>query len=50
MLISFIQVIALKDLSMSEEKDELYLMMELVDTDLHRLLQSPTDLSPDHIR
>lgn len=43
-------IIKLKDLSMSEEKDELYIMMELVDTDLHRLLQSQTALSSDHTR
>lgn len=35
---------------MNEKKDELYMMMELVDTDLHRLLQSKTALSQDHIR
>lgn len=41
---------ALKDLSVYEKKDELYMMMELVDTDLHRLLQSKTKLSDDHVR
>ena len=43
-------IISLSDLSMREDKDELYMMMELVDTDLHRLLQSKTALSEDHVR
>ncbi|KAF0710143.1 Aste57867_5594 [Aphanomyces stellatus] len=43
-------IISLKDLTMSVEKDELYMMMELADTDLHRLIQSPCPLSEGHIR
>ncbi|KAF4321480.1 hypothetical protein BBO99_00007042, partial [Phytophthora kernoviae] len=43
-------IIALKDLSMCQEKDELYMMMELADTDLHRLIQSSCPLTEGHIR
>ncbi|DAZ97127.1 TPA: hypothetical protein N0F65_010450 [Lagenidium giganteum] len=43
-------IISLKDLSMCEEKDELYMMMELADTDLHRLIQSSCPLTEGHIR
>ncbi|KAL4129249.1 hypothetical protein PRIC2_005259 [Phytophthora ramorum] len=43
-------VISLKDLSMCKEKDELYMMMELADTDLHRLIQSSCPLTEGHIR
>ncbi|GMF28118.1 unnamed protein product [Phytophthora fragariaefolia] len=38
------------DLSMCKEKDELYMMMELADTDLHRLIQSSCPLTEGHIR
>lgn len=44
------QIISLKDLSMCKEKDELYMMMELADTDLHRLIQSSCPLTEGHIR
>ncbi|RLN74223.1 hypothetical protein BBJ28_00000590 [Nothophytophthora sp. Chile5] len=43
-------IISLKDLSMCQEKDELYMMMELADTDLHRLIQSSCPLTEGHIR
>ncbi|ETM56734.1 CMGC/MAPK protein kinase [Phytophthora nicotianae] len=43
-------IISLKDLSMCKEKDELYMMMELADTDLHRLIQSSCPLTEGHIR
>ncbi|CCI48115.1 unnamed protein product [Albugo candida] len=43
-------VISLVDLDMCEEKDELYMMMELADTDLHRLIQSSCPLSDGHVR
>ncbi|OQR96263.1 mitogen-activated protein kinase [Achlya hypogyna] len=43
-------IISLKDLTMSVEKDELYMMMELADTDLHRLIQSSCPLTDGHIR
>ncbi|GMF33054.1 unnamed protein product [Phytophthora lilii] len=45
-----LQIISLKDLSMCKEKDELYMMMELADTDLHRLIQSSCPLTEGHIR
>lgn len=35
---------------MCQEKDELYMMMELADTNLHRLIQSSCPLSDGHIR
>lgn len=35
---------------MCEDKDELYMMMELADTDLHRLIQSSCPLSDGHVR
>lgn len=35
---------------MCQEKDELYMMMELADTDLHRLIQSSCPLTEGHIR
>ena len=41
---------SLSDLKVSEERDELYMVMEMIDTDLHKLLQSKTALSADHIR
>jgi serine/threonine protein kinase len=44
------QIISLKDLSMCTAKDELYMMMELADTDLHRLIQSSCPLTEGHIR
>ncbi|ETV95686.1 CMGC/MAPK protein kinase [Aphanomyces invadans] len=43
-------IISLKDLTMCVEKDELYMMMELADTDLHRLIQSSCPLTEGHIR
>ncbi|CAI5727158.1 unnamed protein product [Peronospora destructor] len=43
-------IISLKDLSMCKEKDELYMVMELVDTDLHRLIQSSCLLTEGHVR
>ncbi len=35
---------------MCVEKDELYMMMELADTDLHQLIQSSCALTEGHIR
>ncbi|RMX68599.1 hypothetical protein DD238_003385 [Peronospora effusa] len=43
-------IVSLKDLSMCKEKDELYVVMELADTDLHRLIQSSCRLTEGHIR
>ncbi|KAG6955509.1 hypothetical protein JG688_00011922 [Phytophthora aleatoria] len=42
-------IASLQNLSTCIEKDELYLMMDLVDTDLHRLIQSKTKLEEAHI-
>lgn len=47
--ILFWQIASLQNLSTCTEKDELYIMMELVDTDLHRLIQSKTKLEEAHI-
>lgn len=43
------QIASLQNLSTCIEKDELYIMMELVDTDLHRLIQSKTKLEEAHV-
>ena len=37
-------IISLKDLNVNTEDDELYVIMELMDTDLHRIIQSPQPL------
>jgi len=43
-------VITLYDLSLFEEKAELYMMMELMDCDLHRIIQSKQALSDQHYK
>ena len=37
-------IISLKDLCVNTDDDELYVVMELMDTDLHRIIQSPQPL------
>lgn len=37
-------IISLKDLMVALERDELYIVMEVFDTDLHRIIQSPQAL------
>jgi serine/threonine protein kinase len=37
-------IISLKDLIVNVDDDELYVVMELMDTDLHRIIQSPQPL------
>ena len=37
-------IISLKDLNVNVDDDELYVIMELMDTDLHRIIQSPQPL------
>ena len=37
-------IISLKDLCVNTDDDELYVIMELMDTDLHRIIQSPQPL------
>ena len=43
-------IIGLADLNICQAEDELYMMLELMDTDLHRLIQSSTSLSARHLR
>lgn len=43
-------VIALYELSVFEEKSELYMMMELMDCDLHRIIQSKQPLNDMHYK
>jgi serine/threonine protein kinase len=43
-------VISLIDIAIQNEKDELYLVMELMDTDLHRVIQSKQPLTEKHHR
>eukprot|EP00936_MAST-01D_sp_MAST-1D-sp1_P002094 g2094.t1 len=43
-------VISLFDLQASERRDELYIVMELMDTDLHRIIQSKQSLTEQHVR
>mmetsp|Transcript_24864 Transcript_24864/g.51637 ORF Transcript_24864/g.51637 Transcript_24864/m.51637 type:complete len:471 (+) Transcript_24864:26-1438(+) len=43
-------IITLKGLSMREADDELYIVMELLDSDLHRIIQSSQSLSDAHHR
>lgn len=43
-------VVSLEDLFVSEYHDELYIVMELLDSDLHRIIQSPQALGDAHHR
>jgi serine/threonine protein kinase len=43
-------IISLNDLMVREAADELYIVMELLDSDLHRVLQSPQILTQSHFR
>ena len=43
-------IISLKDLSIDSRLDELYIIMELLNFDMHRLIQSSTQLAPSHIQ
>ncbi|CAN0042395.1 unnamed protein product, partial [Phaeothamnion confervicola] len=43
-------VISLEDVFVRERSDELYIVMELLDSDLHRIIQSPQALSDAHHR
>lgn len=43
-------VISLEDLYLRESADELYIVMELLDSDLHRIIQSPQKLTNGHFR
>ncbi len=41
-------IITMKNLLVRERHDEMYITMELMDTDLHKLIQSPQALSAQH--
>jgi serine/threonine protein kinase len=43
-------IISLYDLSMFDDKAELYMMMELMDCDLHRIIQSKQALTDMHLK
>ena len=43
-------VVSLEDLVVREASDELYIVMELLDTDLHRVIQSKQTLTEAHFR
>jgi serine/threonine protein kinase len=43
-------IISLKDLCVNAAEDELYVVMELMDTDLHRIIQSPQPLGDAHFK
>jgi serine/threonine protein kinase len=43
-------IISLKDLVVNAGEDELYVVMELMDTDLHRIIQSPQPLGDAHFK
>jgi len=43
-------IITLFELSLFEEKSELYMMMELMDCDLHRIIQSKQTLTEAHYK
>jgi serine/threonine protein kinase len=44
------QVVTLKDLIVREVEDELYVVMELMDSDLHRIIQSDQPLNDAHFK
>lgn len=43
-------IISIYDLIVREQADELYIVMELLDSDLHRVIQSKQPLSDNHFR
>jgi len=43
-------IISLEDVMVRESADELYIVMELLDSDLHRVIQSPQALTHSHHR
>lgn len=43
-------IITLEDLIVRETNDELYLILELLDSDLHRIIQSKQMLTSNHIK
>ncbi|OWZ04040.1 Mitogen-activated protein kinase [Phytophthora megakarya] len=47
---SFVQVISIHSLSANVKDDELYIVMDLMDTDMHRVIQSSQPLSDAHAK
>jgi serine/threonine protein kinase len=43
-------IIALRDISVNPDEDELYIIMNMMDTDLHRIIQSPQPLGDAHFK
>lgn len=43
-------VVSLQMLQLDLPRDEIYLFLNLMDTDLHRIIQSSQKLSPEHVR
>jgi len=43
-----VNIITLRGLSMRARNDELYIIMECADTDLHRVIQSKQELTEGH--
>ena len=43
-------IITLEDIIVRETADELYIVMELLDTDLHRVIQSKQELTENHLK
>jgi serine/threonine protein kinase len=46
----FLQVISMHNVSTNLKDDELYIVMDLMDTDLHRVIQSSQSLSDAHVK
>lgn len=44
------QIITLRDLYAREAQDELYIVMDFMDTDLHRVIQSDQELTEQHFK
>lgn len=44
------QIISLRDLIVREDADELYVVMDLMDSDLHRIIQSNQPLTDAHFK
>jgi serine/threonine protein kinase len=45
-----VNIVSLEDLIMREAADELYIVMELLDSDLHRIIQSGQPLTDSHFK
>lgn len=43
-------IVTMEDLIVREASDELYIVMELLDTDLHRVIQSKQELTENHFK